>query len=282
LRDRVLARLGLRAAPPRDLDGLRALYRAWCYAVPFDNVRKMIALRSGDGCPLPGRFAADFFEAWLAHGAGGTCWPSSNALFALVRACGFEARRVAGSMGDNGTVNHASVKARVEGGDWLVDSSLLTIEPLPLGPRVFVRDDPVVPAEIEPLDGTHVLWSHTPSYESYLPCRLLVDPADHAFYLDGYERSRERSPFNQRLYVRRNRPGELLMLVGRTRLSRTARGLASRDLTRDELVAALRDEIGLGAALLDDWVRHGGLDASLEPPAGPKPEPVTKRPPSRR
>jgi N-hydroxyarylamine O-acetyltransferase len=102
LRDRVLDRLGFPAAPSRDLEGLRALYGAWCASVPFDNTRKMIALRTAGGDPLPGGDARDFFESFLAHGTGGTCWPTSNALFELLRSAGFEARRVAGSMRDTG------------------------------------------------------------------------------------------------------------------------------------------------------------------------------------
>lgn len=31
-----------------------ALYAAWCRSVPFDNTRKLIALRAGDPGPLPG------------------------------------------------------------------------------------------------------------------------------------------------------------------------------------------------------------------------------------
>lgn len=50
------------------------------------------------------------------------------------------------------------------------------------------------------------MWTDTPPNSSYLPCRLLVDPADEALYRSSYEASRERTPFNQRLYARRNRP----------------------------------------------------------------------------
>ena len=150
LREQVLDRLGLPGPPRTDLEGLAALYGAWCARVPFDNVRKMIALRSRPDGPLPGLGAQDFFEQWMAHGAGGTCWPTSNALFELARALGFEARRVAGSMRDLGVVNHASVKVRADGREWLVDSSQLTNVPLPLDDQVFVHDDPVFPAEVEP------------------------------------------------------------------------------------------------------------------------------------
>src|SRR5689334_12079249 len=74
-----------------DITGLRQVYAAWCEKVPFDNIRKMISLRSGAGIALAGLDAEDFFENWLENGSGGTCWPSSNALFVLLKSLGFDA-----------------------------------------------------------------------------------------------------------------------------------------------------------------------------------------------
>jgi hypothetical protein len=116
----------------------------------------------------------------------------------------------------------------------------------------------------------------------YVPCRLLGDGVELSFYLESYEKSRERGPFNQRLYARRNLPGELLVLLGNTRFSKTKAGLASRVLSREEVCLSLRTEIGLSAALVDAWVGSGALDASFEPPSGPKPPPITRLPPSKR
>lgn len=282
LRDRVLERLGFSSPPALDLAGLRALYRAWCYGVPFDNVRKMIALRAEEGGPLPGGRGDDFFAHWLAHGCGGTCWPGSNALFELFEAAGFAARRVAGSMRDLGIVNHGSVKIAVEGHDWLVDSSLLTLMPLPLETETFVHREPLLALEVEPVDGTHVVWIDTPPNSGFMCCRLLDDPTDHATYLAAYERSREVSPFNQRLYARRHRPGEVLVLIGGTRIARTPEGTASAELTPEGVCAALRDDFGLSDELVEQWVRFGSLAASFEPPSGPKPPPLTRKPPSQR
>ena len=282
LAGRVLQRLGVATPPSLDLDGLSALYRAWCTRVPFDNTRKMIALRTGVQGPLPAIHADDFFEHWLAHGTGATCWPSSNAVFALLHAAGFEARRVAASMGDRGVVNHASVKVRLAGRDWLVDSSMLVNTPLPLHGGVFIGDDPVWPVEVEPADGTHVVWWHTPPGSSYQPCRLLLDPAEFDDYADGYERSRERSVFNPRLYARINRADELVILAGRTRFARTAAGVTSRDLSAEEVQQSLREEIGLSDAMVSEWAACGALEASFEPTAGPPPPPVTRKPPSQR
>jgi arylamine N-acetyltransferase len=257
-------------------------------------VRKMIALRTapraadgGDGSdatPLPGAHADDFLEAWLAHGAGGTCWPSSNALYALLRSLGFPARRVAASMRDMGMANHGSIKVALDGRDWLVDSSMQTRDPLPLGDAadgVSGGGDPLFAIEVEPDAGTHVVWHSVPPHD-FFPCRLLDDPVDHAFYLAAYERSRGRSPFNAQLYARRNLPGAVVVLRGPTRLLRTAAGTERRELSRDELCAALRDEIGISAALVDAWVASGALEDTFAPPPGPAPPPITTLPPSRR
>ena len=170
----------------------------------------------------------------------------------------------------------------VDGRDWLADSSLLTREPLPLGSGVFTHDDPTIQVEVEAVDGTHVVWAFTPPNSSHLPCRLLDDPVTAAAYAAGYEATREQSPFNQRLYARRNRPGELVVIVGSSRFSKTARGVTGRDLGPDELCRSLRDDIGISEALIEEWVKAGGLEASYQAPQGPKPPPVIGRPPSRR
>ena len=281
---RTLRRLGFPDPPSRDRAGLAALYRAWGLHVPFDNTRKLIALRAGPGVPLPGADAEDFLEHWLADGTGGTCWPSSNALCEVLRAAGFAARRVIASMRDTGVPNHASVVVRVDGADWLADSSMLLKEPLPLGTGAFANNDPVWPAEVERRDGAYLVWWHTPPDTGYLPCRLLIDPASFQAYLDGYERSRERSPFNQRLYARRNRPDELVILAGPRRYVRDRSGVRSRDLAAGELRQSLRDEIGLSGDMVGRWADSGALAASLEPPRQEDPQPPADglQPPSKR
>lgn len=279
---RVRARLGLPDGLPRDLDGLRVFYRAWCDHVPFDNVRKMIALKGGTGGPLPGGDPDDFLGHWLAHGTGGTCWPSNNALFAVARALGFDARRAACSMGDSGSRNHGTTIARVTGTDWMVDSSMLTNQPLPLGPEVFVIRDPVFAAEVEPDGGAHVVWTPGGGGTSFNPCRVLVDPVDHDFCLAAYEASRETSPFNHRLYARRNHPGEVRALIGRTRISKRAGGVERRDLSSDALCAALVEDMGLSEEIVGTWARSGALEATFEADAAPKRESVVRKAPSQR
>jgi len=282
LRDRVTERLGFSSAPSPNFSGLKALYGAWCANVPFDNVCKMIALRAGGDLPLPGMQAEEFFEMWLTHGAGGTCWAMSNALLELALSLGFKAHRIAGCMNDRGIINHGSVRVTIDGSEWLVDASVHTNVPLLLNDEVFVNSDPVFAAEVEPAGATHVIWWNPPPSSAYRPCRLLADPVDYAYYLAAYERSRARGPFNQWLFARHNRPGEVLVLFGHTRFSKTADGLQDRDLSPEEVIEALHEDIGISQELVEQWVWAGGLKTTFEPPLGPKPPPIMQKPPSMR
>jgi N-hydroxyarylamine O-acetyltransferase len=264
-RARVLARLGLSNVRP-DPDTLQQLYRAWCRSVPFDNVRKRIALRAGNSEALPGGTAEDFFGAWLAHGTGGTCWPTSNALYALLRECGFAVRRIAASMHDIDVPNHGSVVVRFAGEDYLVDSSILceTILPLRRGERVQ-RDDPVHPIIVEPVDDSFRIWFAFTMNTDSMPCRLLRDPVDHAFYLERYEASRGLSPFNDRLYARRNLEDAVVSYVDSTRFVKTPAGVEGAELSVAEIAAGLVRDLGLSEALVADSVApHVAAGKSLK------------------
>ena len=76
--EQILDRFEIRSIPPSELSGLTELYRAWCLHIPFDNVRKMIALASDVAHELPGMEAGEFFRAWLDDGCGGTCWTTDR------------------------------------------------------------------------------------------------------------------------------------------------------------------------------------------------------------
>ncbi len=284
--ERVIGRLGLARRPEPTLAGLDALYGAWCARVPFDNVRKVIALRTEPAAPLPGMDAADFFEHWLAHGTGGTCWPSSNALFALVDALGFRARRVAGSMRDMNVLNHGTVKVRIDDVDWLVDTSMHTRVPLPLDERVHRLPDPVGPVEVEPSavgePGSHLVWFEFGIPPAWLVCRLLEDPVDHAFHRERFERSREQSPFNGAVTARLSPPGELRSLRGSKWHRRCLEDAETRELTVEEMARALIEEIGLSEAIVDAWQRCGGATAPIPPPPATAAAAEPRLPPSLR
>ena len=258
--ERVFERLGFSRRPAPDLAGLESLYLAWCRNVPFDNVRKRIGMAESATAPLPGGLPEDFLGAWLENGTGGTCWPSSNGLHALVSACGFDVRRISASMFDRNDHNHGSLIVRLDGAEWMVDSSIQCDRPIPLGGRAETRlDDPVHPIRVEPArEGTLVHWGMSQSRDT-MPCRLMQDPVDEAFYLERYEISRGYSVFNTALYARRNFPGRLLTFVGRTRHEKSASGVASRELGPEELRKALIEEFGLSEAIVARYEVAVGL-----------------------
>ena len=257
---RVFEQLGFSSRPKADRAGLEALYLAWCRHVPFDNVRKRIALAQGGTAPLPGGLPGDFLEALLEHGTGGTCWPSSNGLHALVSACGFDVRRISASMFDRNDHNHGSLIVRLDGREWMVDSSIENDVPIPLE-RGLARalGDPVHPIRVEPVgDGFRVHWGMTQSTDT-LPCRLMQDPVDEEFYLERYEISRGYSVFNNALYARKNFPGRLVSFIGRKRHEKTARGVTSRELSEAEVRDGLVAELGFSERIVAELAKTAGF-----------------------
>jgi N-hydroxyarylamine O-acetyltransferase len=281
VRTRVLEKLGLGTGPELDLNGLTSVYRKWCETVPFDNAAKLIALRTNAPGNLPGIDASQFFENFLEHGIGGTCWPSSNALYSLLAELGFDARRLAGSMRDTGMLSHGSTKVRIDGFDWLVDSSMLTANPLPLRDELFIESDPLWAAEVEHVNGTHVIWWDALPAPEYIPCRLLMDDLPHSYYVERYEASRARSPFNERIYVRRNTAASILVISGNRRFLKTSRGVEASVLSEDELEEQLSAETGFSPWLMDMLRDCGAIEASMTPPEGPPP-PLSGARPSKR
>ncbi len=259
LRERILARLGIEA-PAIDAPGLDALYRAWCRNIPFDNGRKRLALVRGDPAPLPGGEPDAFFRFWLEHGGSGTCWPTSNALHALLAACGFDARRVSASMFDNGTHNHGSVIVRLGGRDLLVDSSMLAEVALELKPnKDFDTCHSLYRVIGEHQEAGWLVSFPSPHSGELMPCRLLADPVSEAFYLERYEASRQESPFNAFLYARRNADNRTVLFLGRKRIVRTAHGIEQQELQGAALEAALVDDLGYSSRFVEELLRADAL-----------------------
>lgn len=279
LLDRIYERLGLDEAPGRDVEGLHRLYDAWSHAVRFDNVRKMIALRTGRA--LPGREAEDFFEAWLGHGAGGTCWAGAIAWLELLRASGFEARFGCGSMYDMGPVNHGTVFVALDGEDWLADASLVSPIPLLCGKELRYSNG-VSTVELEPDGRTHVVWTTVPHQAGFLNCRVYGETPGHEDVLAQYEATRTHSAFNQRLYARRNFRDKVVLLRGNLRFEQTNGGFTIETLSADGVKAAMQRDMGFSEGLIGEWEECGGLADSMQPSSGAMPPPVKGVPPSQR
>jgi N-hydroxyarylamine O-acetyltransferase len=268
LRDRVLERLGFAAPPAADLGGLTALYAAWCRRVPFDNVHKLIHLAEGRPGPLPGDAPADFFEAWLADGAGGTCWAGSGALCALLRALGFQASRALATMlvAPDLPPNHGTVCVELAGETWLVDTAMLHGEPLRLVPgRESEVAHPAFGVRARP-DGERwrVHWRplHAPDG---LDCRLDALGASEARCAALHEETRGWSPFNFSLYLRVLRgPRVAGAAFGRSVELDPAGGVRAVPYEPRERQRLLVEEFGIGEAL----AARLPADRPLAPPPG--------------
>ena len=189
--------------PSRDLAGLRALYAAWCRGVPFDNVLKMIHVAEQQSGPLPGWTAAGFFEAWLACGAGGTCWAGNGALHGLLEALGFDVQRAIATMmpAQSTAPNHGSVVVSLEGERWITDASMLTAEPIRIPAPGEPADTGPLP-RLEWLDGKPAVIWRTLRVPDGFACRFERIGAGDGEWDEFHRQSGVWSPFNFELSVR--------------------------------------------------------------------------------
>jgi N-hydroxyarylamine O-acetyltransferase len=266
LTEAVLDRLGLHDRPAPDRAGLDRVYAAWCEHVTFDNLVKRIHLASGSRDPIPNGPPAAFFAAWLRDGTGGTCWPSSGGLHALLRELGFDARRGSGAMRDDlsGPIHtHGTVIVRIDGDEFWVDTSMLTHHVIPLerGDKTHL-DDPVHRARVEPVgDSFRVWWTH-PFLDEMLGCLLLDDDVTDEHYLVRYEASRDLSPFNTGVYATRSGLDSRVTVAFGQRWERRADGITSAPIG-DDCDRVLVEEFGYSEAIV----------ARLPPDDPPPPRP---------
>jgi N-hydroxyarylamine O-acetyltransferase len=264
----ILLRLGFSSQPELTLDGLRAVYGAWCRRVPFDNVRKLIHVRTADPRPLPGSTPEDFFEAWLRHGTGGTCWAGAGSCHALLRCLGFEAERGVATMlhAPDAPPNHGTVRVRLDGEYYLVDCSMLHGEPLRLDAVEETRiAHPAWGVVCAIRDGHwHVTWRALHRVDGF-ECRLERFGAEADEYQRRYERTREWSPFNYEVTARLNRGEEVTGLAFGEALTLHADGAVSRaQVTHEDRQRLLMERLGLSEEIVSQ-LPH---DVPTPPPPG--------------
>ncbi|HZH99400.1 MAG TPA: arylamine N-acetyltransferase [Fimbriimonadaceae bacterium] len=256
-------------------EGLRRFYRTWCLNMPMDNLRKLIALRDERLEELPGATAEDYFSAWLEHGTGGTCWPGSNALFTLAREAGFNVRRATGSVFDMYGDNHGTTIVSFEDGEYVIDSSFLFMEPLPIvAGQHKLLEHPVYEAEIDPEGDTFFFWAYSPPHPEAIAFKLLERDVTEDLYRSNYERSRGMGPFNAKIYSRKNREDRMVVLWGNRRFVRDADGVQVEELDGEGLKEALRQQ-GYSEWIIGELERCGAIAAALEAEtlgAGPRME----------
>jgi len=202
--ERVLAKLGFAAPPAPTSKGLTELYHAWCRRVPFDNVRKLIHLTRADPGVLPGDRPADFFDAWLRFGAGGTCWAGNGALHALLLALGFDAQRAIATMlvAPDIPPNHGSVVVTIDEGPVVVDASILHGAPLAMRRDEASRiDHPAWGVDARWVDGAfRIRWRNFVTRD-WMDCAFDAVHVSGAAFAERHEATRAWSPFNYGLSV---------------------------------------------------------------------------------
>lgn len=268
LHERVLERLGLNRHPAPDRAGLGTLYSAWCARVPMDNLRKLVHLRAEDRGPLPGDTPEDFFEGWLEHGTGGTCWAVHGALTALLEASGFAARRGIGTMlvAPDLPPNHGLTSVRLERETLLVDGCILHGEPLLLDPaRETAVEHPAWGVRARPAGGKWVVRWRSPFAPDGFDCRIDSLAADAPAFAALHETTRAWSPFNFELFVRVHRDGGVLGAARGNRIRFAPDG----DVIQEPLASAERqrflvEEVGISEA----FAARVPEDVPMPPPPG--------------
>ena len=257
---RVLSKLGLDQNPTLDLDGLTSLYSAYCGSIPADNIQKRIWFSGKFPTPPPGGDPSEFFENWLGHGTGGTCFPINGAMYALAKALGFEARRIAGSMIVDGYThcdNHGSVLVRLGGVDYLVDGQLAAFKVIELVPgRPVSSGEGIHDIEAVPISGGFdILWYSGVNRKEKKTFRIQpgYDPVDHAFFLNAYERTRKpgRDLFNHALYICRRFPDSIVTVVRQNKVTVNPDGSFSKTVIEGrDREKILVEEIGLSEVIV--------------------------------
>jgi N-hydroxyarylamine O-acetyltransferase len=252
--DQVLTKLGLSGRPELTLDGLSALFAAWSRGVPFDNVRKLIHIRQQNPGPFPGDDSVEFFESWLRHGTGGTCWGTNGSLLRLVLSLGFSAVRGEATMlaAPNAPPNHGTVVVDLDGDRYLIDGTLLQVEPLRL------EEDAVTRAGNDHWGVTCAMhdrkwmirWrpAHAPDG---MDCRIERLDVGADIFRDRHEATRPWSPFNYQVYARSVRGDSMLSLSYGERVEQTGNGQMLRSpLDHEGRMRMLVDEFGMSEEIV--------------------------------
>ena len=257
LLERVLTKLGFARAPSVDLDGLNQVYAAICSRIPFDNAQKRIWFASGREKPATGGDPEEFFENWVRHGTGGTCWPTNGGMYALARALGFRARRTAGSVivpNYPQGANHGSALVEIDGTEYVFDLPFGSFKVLPLvAGQTASTDTGIHNLRAVPRDdgGFEMYWNLGWAHAEipYHP-EPEHDPVDHAFFLKRYEIANRVGYFNSTLLAMRRAPDSIVTFGRGKKLVRTAAGIETVGIADAQWKAVLIEEFGFSEEIV--------------------------------
>ncbi len=262
----VLARLGFPDVVTPDRAGLDAVYLAWCRSVPFDNLVKRIDHVAGTA-PFRNDEPEGFFALWLEHGTGGTCWPSSRALGALLHTLDFDVTLGSAATGDElfGRMHtHGTLLVTVDNATFWVDTSMLTDTPVELVETAETTlDHPLRPVRAEPVDDLWRVHWMPGGTDTVMGCLLLDREVDAEHYSARYEWSRTMSPFNTAVFATTNEIDRVITMTSGELHTVDHRGRTSTGLTDDER----------RIVLVDRFIYSETIVAALPPDDAPPSDP---------
>jgi N-hydroxyarylamine O-acetyltransferase len=225
---------------------LRALHRAHVASVPFENVD--VLLGRGVAVDLDG-----LQDKLVRQRRGGYCYEHATLFAAVLEGIGFRVDRLLARIGADRVRprprTHMALHVRAGDGEWLADVGFgnALLEPVPWGESGWHRHGGWTYRMTRGPEDTWLVEQRTG--EGVTPLYSLVDEPVHAsdvVMANHYTSTHPTSPFVGQLVAIHKDDDAFVRLRGRTRtVERADGGTESRELTPEQVVASLRDEIGV-------------------------------------
>jgi len=250
LTTKVLSFLGLQVAVPT-LPNLEKLLAAYYCTVPWESVFRIVQ-RAETAVPSP-RWPHTFWQEAMTRGAGGTCFESNYAFFALLQKLGYEGYLTINNMGDS-IGCHTAIIIVLDGQKWLVDVGLPLYALLPLSSRgVMHRSSPFLHYTVRP-DGRSRYQIERHPHPKLNAFTLIDEPVDDATYRAATEADYgENGLFLDFVIINKiinNQPWRFNMAERPWRLNRFGRGTRFDTEMNGDVPTTIAEHFGLDTAVV--------------------------------
>jgi hypothetical protein len=180
---KILAFWGMQQPIAPTLPLLEKLLAAYYCTVPWETVFRIVQ-RSKEPTP---RWPDQFWQETMAYGAGGTCFESNYAFFALLQTVGYEGYLTINNMGES-IGCHTAIIILLDGQKWMVDVGIPLYALLPLSSRgVMHRGSPFLQYTVRP-DGRSCYQIEQRPHPKPVVFTLIDEPVDDATYRAATEK----------------------------------------------------------------------------------------------
>ncbi|GJM41232.1 MAG: hypothetical protein DHS20C20_15140 [Ardenticatenaceae bacterium] len=177
LANEILGFLRIARASTPTLPLLEKLLAAYYSTVPWESVFRIV--RQAEN-PSP-RWPNQFWQEAMVHGAGGTCFESNYAFFALLHTLGYEGYLTINNMGES-IGCHTAIIIQIDGQKWVVDVGMPLYAVLPISNRgILHRRAPFLQYTIRP-DGRSTYQIEQSPHPRAVAFTLIDKPVDDATY----------------------------------------------------------------------------------------------------